>query len=255
LPNLYGDILSDIAAQLTGSVGLGGSANIGEHGAMFEAIHGAAPKRAGSNSANPSGLLFAAILMLNYLDFHEIAERIHNAWLKTLEMGIHTYDIYQEGVSRERVGTKEFADAVAKFLGQKPEKLKVASYHSNEKLKALAAKASNGEKRSCIGVDVYIHSKISPKELEKGLREVASPLRLKLITNRGARVWPQGHPETFCVDQFGARFCSGVKGHTVTPDLILATLQALTDSGFDIVKTENLYLFDEKPGFSNHEFY
>lgn len=255
LPNLYGDILSDVAAQLTGSVGLGGSANIGDHGAMFEAIHGSAPRRAGANSANPSGLLLAAVLMLNYLGLHDVAERIHNAWLKTIEEGIHTSDIYQEGVSKLRVGTKEFADAVAKFLGQKPQKLKAVSYHPTEKLTALASKAPKVEKRVCIGVDIYLYSKIAPNELGKALTMVGAPLMLKLMTNRGAKVWPEGHPETFCIDQFRARFCLRQKGEGVNPDQILKTLQALADEGFDIVKTENLYLFDGKPGFSNNDIY
>ena len=112
MPNLYGDILSDVAAQIAGSVGLAGSANIGEQCAMFEAIHGSAPRRAGQNLANPSGLLLAAVMMLVHIGQGEVATRVYNAWLKTIEDGIHTYDIFREGVSRQKVGTNEFADAV-----------------------------------------------------------------------------------------------------------------------------------------------
>src|SRR5215208_6217027 len=108
MPNLYGDVLSDVAAQIAGSVGLAGSANIGEHGAMFEAIHGSAPRRAGQNLANPSGLLLAGVMMLVHIDQPDVAERVHNAWLRTLEDGIHTYDIFDESVSRQKVGTREF---------------------------------------------------------------------------------------------------------------------------------------------------
>jgi len=79
MPNLYGDILSDVAAQIAGSVGLAGSANIGTSGAMFEAIHGSAPRRAGQNLANPSGLLLAAVMMLAHLELPEHAALIHNA--------------------------------------------------------------------------------------------------------------------------------------------------------------------------------
>ena len=96
MPNLYGDILSDVAAQIAGSVGLAGSANIGIHGAMFEAIHGSAPRRAGQNLANPSGLILASVMMLLHIQLPEMAEMIHNAWLRTIEDGIHTYDIYKE---------------------------------------------------------------------------------------------------------------------------------------------------------------
>ena len=118
--NLYGDVISDIAAQIAGSVGLAGSANIGEECAMFEAIHGSAPRRAGQNMANPSGLLQGAIMMLNHIGQTEIAEKVQNAWLKTIEDGIHTYDIYKEGVSKEKVGTQEFAEAIITNLGQNP---------------------------------------------------------------------------------------------------------------------------------------
>ncbi len=124
LPNLYGDVLSDVAAQIAGSVGLAGSANIGESIAMFEAIHGSAPRRAGQNLANPSGLLLGAVMMLVHIGQGDVAERVHNAWLRTIEEGIHTYDIYKEGVSREKVGTREFAEAVVARIGQKPETLK-----------------------------------------------------------------------------------------------------------------------------------
>ena len=112
LPNLYGDVLSDVAAQIAGSVGMAGSANIGEHAAMFEAIHGSAPRRAGQNLANPSGLLMGGVLMLVHLGMRETAGKVHNAWLKTLEDGIHTYDIFRDGVSKQKVGTREFGDAV-----------------------------------------------------------------------------------------------------------------------------------------------
>src|SRR6187399_2308191 len=128
MPNLYGDILSDVAAQIAGSVGLAGSANIGEHVAMFEAIHGSAPRRAGQNVANPSGLLHGAILMLVHLGQAEIAARVHNAWLSTIEDGIHTYDVFTEGVSTQKVGTREFGAAVIERLGRTPQQLKPAAY-------------------------------------------------------------------------------------------------------------------------------
>src|SRR5919107_992223 len=124
MPNLYGDILSDVAAQIAGSVGLAGSANIGDQCAMFEAIHGSAPRRAGQNLANPTGLLLGAVMMLVHINQSDVATSVHNAWLRTLEDGVHTYDIYKEGVSKQKVGTKEFAQAVAARMGQKPEKLK-----------------------------------------------------------------------------------------------------------------------------------
>ena len=102
MPNLYGDILSDVGAQIGGSVGLVGSANIGDHGAMFEAIHGSAPRHATKNIANPSALILSSILMLIYLGQGDCATKIHNAWLKTIEDGIHTYDIYKKGGKQKK---------------------------------------------------------------------------------------------------------------------------------------------------------
>jgi isocitrate dehydrogenase len=112
MANLYGDILSDVAAEITGSVGLGSSANIGEYCSMFEAIHGSAPRRAGQNVANPTGLLLAGVQMMVHIGQPEVAEKVHNAWLKTIEDGVHTYDIYTEGESARKVSTSEFADAI-----------------------------------------------------------------------------------------------------------------------------------------------
>src|SRR5918996_6431464 len=153
MPNLYGDILSDVAAQIAGSVGLAGSANIGTGAAMFEAIHGSAPRRAGQNLANPSGLLLGAVMMLVHIDQADIAERVHNAWLRTVEDGIHTYDVYDERVSKHKVGTKEFAQAVVDRLGQKPEKLKAVSYKSapqqTERVPKAATRAK--EKKEIVG--------------------------------------------------------------------------------------------------------
>ena len=168
MPNLYGDILSDVAAQISGSVGIAGSANIGDRGAMFEAIHGSAPRRAGQNMANPSGLLLASVMMLVYLGENSIAERIHNAWLSAIEEGFHTYDIYKEGVSKEKVGTKEFANAVVKCLGQKPKHLPAISYESSTKFATLIQPfVAHSVKRDLMGVDVFIHSQDTAESVIK----------------------------------------------------------------------------------------
>src|SRR5205085_10011861 len=143
MPNLYGDILSDVAAQIAGSVGLAGSSNIGMQCAMFEAIHGSAPRRANQNLANPSGLLLGGVLMLIHIGQQDVAERVHNAWLRTLEDGVHTYDIYKDGVSKQKVGTKEFAEAVVARLGQKPEILKPVHYGAARKGDAAKERAES----------------------------------------------------------------------------------------------------------------
>ncbi len=254
LPNLYGDILSDIAAQVAGSVGLAGSANIGDRFAMFEAIHGSAPRRAGQNLANPSGLLLAAVMMLVHIDQPDVATLVHNAWLRTIEDGIHTYDIYVEGVSKEKVGTKEFADAVIARLGEQPMMLKAVSYTSAPQHHTYASVASeqSGERKDLVGVDVFLdwHSG-TPDELGELFKDVSGyGLELTMITNRGAKVWPGGMPETFCTDHWRCRFTAPDRGAPISHTEIIALLQRIDEAGFDFIKTENLYNFDDKMSYS-----
>src|SRR5437762_2508010 len=194
MPNLYGDILSDVAAQIAGSVGLAGSANIGENIAMFEAIHGSAPRRAGQNLANPSGLLLGAVMMLVHIGQSAIAERVHNAWLRTIEDGVHTYDIYDEGVSKEKVGTKEFGQAVVQRLGKKPKTLKAVAYKQNGGEGTLAeetiVKERSDTNKELVGVDVFLDwMKCSPDNLGDALTKVTpDDLKLAMISNRGLKV-------------------------------------------------------------------
>ncbi|CDM66539.1 NADP-dependent isocitrate dehydrogenase [Pyrinomonas methylaliphatogenes] len=254
LPNLYGDILSDVAAQMTGSVGLAGSANIGTECAMFEAIHGSAPRRAGQNVANPSGLLLGAVMMLVHIGQAEVAERIHNAWLRTLEEGIHTYDIYREGTSRQRVGTREFADAVIQRLGQKPEQLKPVSYKKGGGeafTTATLVREQLPAKKELVGVDMFLDWREgTADQLGERLQRInGDGLKLKMITNRGVKVWPDGLPETFCTDHWRCRFISE-SGGTITHAQIISLLKRASEAGFDFIKTENLYTFDGERGYS-----
>ncbi len=252
MPNLYGDILSDVAAQISGSVGLCGSANIGEKGAMFEAIHGSAPRRAGQNVANPSGLLLAAVQMLSYLGENRVAERVHNGWLKTLEQGIHTYDVFEEGVSKEKVGTREFARAVAKYLGSKPERLKPAIYEDSKKFVFLPVRPKIPFTRKLIGVDVFFYALEKAESFIRHASALANfPLEVSMITNRGARIWPEGHLETSCIEQWRCRFVHHHKGTAISQKEIVSLLAYLVEAGYDIIKTENLYEIDGAPGFSS----
>jgi isocitrate dehydrogenase len=252
MPNLYGDILSDVAAQIAGSVGLAGSANIGEKGAMFEAIHGSAPRRAGQNVANPSGLLLAAVQMLVHIGLGEIAEKIHNAWLVTLEEGIHTYDIFKDGVSKKKVGTTEFGSAVAQRLGKKPHELKAVSYtHAAAPL--IHKHTPSTPSRKLVGVDVFIYFRGVLSQFFDRISHInVGALRLKMITNRGVRVWPQGQPETFCIEQWRCRFTSD-EGRAVSQNDLIQILHAFDHVQMDVIKSEMLYTFDDKPGYSSAE--
>lgn len=245
MPNLYGDVLSDVAAQITGSVGLAGSANIGEECAMFEAIHGSAPRRAGQNVANPSGLLQGAVMMLNHIGQTDIAEKVQNAWLKTLEDGVHTYDIYKDGTSKEKVGTKEFAKAVISRLGQKPSILKAVTYSNDATLNLPKYKRKAPQKKDLVGVDLFVHwTGTDPNELASAVKKIeSSDVQLTMITNRGIKVWPDGFKETFCTDHWRCRF-KPVAGKKLEKEHIIQLLQDALHHKIDSIKTENLYEFD-----------
>jgi isocitrate dehydrogenase len=254
MPNLYGDILSDIAAQITGSVGLAGSANIGDGIAMFEAIHGSAPRRAGQNMANPSGLLLGAVQMLVYIGQPEVAEKVHNAWLKTMEDGIHTYDIFKEGISTEKVGTKEFAEAVVARVGQSPSKLTAVKYGTGKQIATKPVHTTKA-KKEIVGVDIFLHwtEADGQKNADVLGNEIIkceyNGIKLKMITNRGLKVYPNGFSETFCTDHWRCRYQKSDEAPISNADII-ALMNIIDKAGFDIIKTENLCTFDGEPGFS-----
>jgi isocitrate dehydrogenase len=253
MPNLYGDILSDVAAQIAGSVGLAGSSNIGENCAMFEAIHGSAPRRAGQDLANPSGLLLGAVQMLVHMGQGNTAEKIHNAWLKTIEDGVHTYDIFQEGLSKKRVGTREFARSICERLGEEPTSLAKASYPTQDPLHLTYTHPSSPPARKeLIGVDVFVQERnrnpgALAERIQHAIRDL--PLELQMITNRGVKVYPQGLKETFCTDHWRCRLVTS-GGGTSNPGVLWMLMRELSQTNLDVIKTENLYLFNGEKGFS-----
>jgi isocitrate dehydrogenase len=252
MPNLYGDVLSDVAAQIAGSVGLAGSANIGDSCSMFEAMHGSAPRRAGQDLANPSGLLLGGVLMLVHINQADVAERVHNAWLRTIEDGIHTYDIFEEGVSKEKVGTKEFAGAVIDRLGKKPHVLKPVSYAQAPALPAGGAAVSDtSSKMEIKGIDVIVHwPSRNPKQLHAAISKHASNgIKLDMIDNRGVIVWPAGlaAAETFCTDSFRCRFFAD---RSADPGKLMDLVKKISDSGVDVVMAATLRTYDGREGYS-----
>ncbi len=253
MPNLYGDILSDVAAQIAGSVGLAGSSNIGEHVAMFEAIHGSAPRRAGQNLANPSGLLLGAVMMLVHIGQTDIAERVHNAWLRTLEDGMHTYDVVTEKYSKQKVGTKEFAQEVVKRLGKKPEQLRPIQYVAGAPIQVATPKfdPATAPKKDLVGVDVIIDWPNADRtELPAKMKSLSGDgLELTMVSNRGVKIWPEGFSETFCTDHWSCRYLAP-GGGTVKHAQVVALLDRAAKAGLDFCKTEHLCNFDGQPGYS-----
>jgi isocitrate dehydrogenase (NAD+) len=120
LPNLYGDIISDLGAGLVGGLGVAPGANIGEKGAVFEATHGSAPKYKGLNKVNPTALILSGLLMLKYLDENSAAERLEASVAEVLKEGKSvTYDMKPDRNDPTAVGTSQMADAIIEKLNTK----------------------------------------------------------------------------------------------------------------------------------------
>ncbi len=254
--NLYGDIISDVAAEVTGSVGLGGSSNIGEDFGMFEAVHGSAPDIAGQGIANPSGLVLGAIQMLVHIGQGDVAAKIHNAWLKTIEDGIHTGDIYREGGhSKQKVGTDDFCKAVIERLGEKPATLKVVDYSKAPPggIKLPPLKKSKPQEKRRVGIDIGLNWDGKPDELAHLMQLCLLPehnLKLQMISNRGTKVWPDGRPDTFCADNWRLRFTAANENDEVKTSQVLALMGNMNEAGFNFTKSVMLHTFDGEPGFS-----
>jgi len=113
LPNLYGDIISDLCAGLVGGLGVAPGANIGDTYAVFEATHGSAPSYKGMNKVNPAALILSGVLMLRYIGDHEAAERLEKAVAKVIAEGVHvTYDLKPFHEQASAVGTQEMAEEI-----------------------------------------------------------------------------------------------------------------------------------------------
>ena len=257
MPNLYGDVATDVLGLMTGSVGIAPGANVGDEYAMFEAIHGSAPRHAGQNKANPSGLLLSGVMMMVQAGFPEIAEKVHNAWLKTIEDGIVTYDLARKlkaaGRDYTEVGTKEFADAVIERIGQKPAHLEPKKYDEAIKIKKPVLSDVRSKPMELIGVDIFTRGDYNDANIiGKKLDEIAegTNLRLKMISNRGQKVYPDGHPETFLTDHWRCRYYHKNQGDKITNKDITDMMNRIDEADIEVIKTENLYVMEGERAYS-----
>src|SRR5215470_13119161 len=179
--NMNGDIMSDLTSALIGGLGFAPSANLGNDVAIFEAVHGSAPKYAGKNVINPLAVLFSGVLMLRHLGEFDAASAIENAVFVTLEEGkVRTGDV----VGYDKCcKTTEFADAVITNLGKKSSKWKVRDYKPI-KLPEVPRVPDlvKAKTRRVAGVDVFLESPLGPEELGKSLEQLTGdgPLKLKM---------------------------------------------------------------------------
>lgn len=251
--NLYGDIISDVAAEVVGSVGMAGSANVGQTMAMFEAIHGSAPDIAGKDIANPSGLLNAAIQMLIHIGAPDVAAMIENAWLKTLEDGVHTGDIYSDRFSTKKVGTAAFAAAVIERLGQIPGTFDKVVYVNDNKSNIVCVDKHDAasKEKVLVGVDIYLDNHtLSAEALAEKLSAVQGPLQLKIIINRGMKVWPDKMAETACSDCYRCRFFNVLDDKQLQTKDIIALLSGIDALGLAIIRSQHLFTFDGVLGYT-----
>ena len=204
--NMNGDILSDLTSALVGGLGFAPSANIGNEVAIFEAVHGSAPKYAGKNVINPTAMILSGVLMLRYLGLFEQAAAIEHAVFVTLEAGVLTGDVvgYDKGVS-----TTDYTEAIISNLGKQTTTWTIREV-TPLKLPELSSDPDyvRPASRAVVGLDVFVESPLSAAELGASLMELTRDTRLSLvmISSRGTKVFPPTGAMTETGDHFRCRF-------------------------------------------------
>lgn len=251
--NMNGDIISDLAAGLVGGLGIAPSSNLGDHAAMFEAVHGSAPDIAGKGLANPTALLSAAIMLLRHIGAFEVAETVEQALFITLAEGKNlTGDLSPRG---HGVGTDLFVGQVIDNLGR-------ASNLPSRVYKKLELKSwpeltahMEPDTRELVGIDVFLETDLRAEELGKTLELIAedSPFRLNGISNRGVQVYPPTGGYTFLVDHFACRFMFkhpiSLGDSTANGQAEISYLVQRLGAKFTWMHIEKLQRFDGKDAF------
>lgn len=246
--NMNGDIISDLTSALVGGLGFAPSANLGNGIAIFEAVHGTAPKYAGKNQINPTAVLLSGVMMLKYLGEFEAAANIEHAVLATMLDGKLTGDVvgYSKGVS-----TTDFTKAVIGNLGRRVDGWKV---RVSKPIKMPEFKRDlvfrPAKTREVAGADIFVESAHAPMELGPSLEKISanSPLKLKMISNRGTKVYPDGNPNIDCVCHHRCRFIAR-DGKAVTFDDALALAREINKS-HEVCHIERLLRINGADGFT-----
>ncbi|RKP19715.1 Isocitrate/Isopropylmalate dehydrogenase-like protein, partial [Rozella allomycis CSF55] len=213
LPNLQGDILSDLCAGLVGGLGMAPSSNIGDHVSIFEAVHGTAPDIAGKNIANPTALLLSGLMMLRHLNLAEHAELINQALVDCLKAGERTKDLTPHG--QVALSTTQFTEAIIKRFPPKLTQSQIQvnfKYSAPEMPKDHIVRVSKPQSQQTVGVDLFLDVGKTPNEVAKIIQEqIPSGYKLTMLSNRGTQVWPTSSLLTECVNHYRARIeCTDV---------------------------------------------
>jgi len=260
LPNLQGDIVSDLCAGLVGGLGFAPSANIGNHISIFEAVHGTAPDIAGRGLANPTSLILSGLMLLRHLRLTAHAANIENALLSTLESGVHTGDFGNPRTPA--VGTLDFTRAIIDRLGESPKTVPAARAPDADgpaferPAKPVGQEIIRTFKNvvtHVVGCDIYLDSPLAPISLAEEMNRAAqdTPFKLTLISNRGTQVWPTGSVYTECVDYYRVRFelREGVAPGTFGQSRCVALMDKIAEK-FTVCGYELLRTFDGVKGYS-----
>lgn len=247
LPNLQGDIVSDLCAGLVGGLGFAPSANIGDRVCIFEAVHGTAPDIAGKQIANPTSLLLSGLMMLRHLGLSSYADTIKKALLVSLEQGNRTADFGSPASS-----TIEFAQHIISCFGKEPSQPLSRASQEGELWKPLPKpahppmlKGALQPERRTTGMDLFVESDLHPNALAEKIQSLLpQDVKIVMVSNRGTQVWPQGSLLTECVNHYRVRI------EFPANDTRIWEFPSKVHAVFPVTSTELLCEFDGKPGYS-----
>jgi isocitrate dehydrogenase len=260
--NMNGDIISDLTSALVGGLGFAPSANLGNDVAIFEAVHGSAPKYAGKNCINPTAVLLSGVAMLRYIGQFEAASAVEHAVLVTLEdcarKGLGTGDVV--GYEKPNtLSTTAYTEMIIGNLGKRSEKWRVRDAKPI-RMPQIPAEPTfvKATSQRTVGADIFVEANLLPGELGPKLEALleGTALKLKMISNRGTKVYPLGGAITDCIDQYRCRCVlrqGGGKGESGTladADLLAVMARFGSAPGLRWMHVEKLMEYSGEPGFT-----
>ncbi len=238
LPNLFGDIVSDLAAGLVGGLGIAPGGNIGDGCAVFEAVHGTAPDIAGKGLANPTALLQSAIAMLRHLGMLAHADAVERALVATFQRGIKTRDL------GGNAGTLDFTDAVCAELDRiGPVEVSDSGTTSAQTGAQAADSATTKARRTLHGFDIFVVADGLPR-----MPAEVGKFKLVMISNRGTRVGPGPAPDVLLVDVHRCRYEAPGTAEVTDAEVHAAIAKLQADCQWTHI--EKLNGFDGKRGYT-----
>jgi isocitrate dehydrogenase len=249
--NMNGDILSDLTSALVGGLGFAGSANLGSEVAIFEAVHGSAPKYAGKDVINPTAMIFSGLMMLRHIGEFDAARTIEEAIEVTLAEGINLpRDVVGDA---QAGGTTAYTDTIIANFGRR---LPDSSTREHRPIRMPQFKPDpvyvRPRERSVVGFDLFTEFDGQPEALGPILEKACMGLgcHLKMISSRGTMVYPSSGAMTDYVDHWRCRFLLTNPAADLNDGILTNLLRALENTGVRWMHVEKLQQFDGSPGFT-----